>query len=162
MALFVRTRDSIHTLPLPLAAAALAAVLAACTATPAPAPGGTGSAPASEPASASPSPSESERPTAVPPSASPSPDPGLRPLGWGPEQRDHDVAAAAVSAMSVEETAGQVLMPVYKGTDPAAQAATIERLHLAGSIIMGDNIPPDANGQTNPSAMTAVNKRLSQ
>jgi beta-N-acetylhexosaminidase len=64
--------------------------------------------------------------------------------------------------MSVEEKAGQVLMPVYSGADPAAQAATIERLHLAGSIIMGDNIPLDANGQADPAAMTAVNKRLAQ
>jgi beta-N-acetylhexosaminidase len=64
--------------------------------------------------------------------------------------------------MSVEEKAGQVLMPVYAGTDPAAQAATIERLHLAGSIIMGDNIPLDANGQADLGAMTAVNARLSQ
>jgi beta-N-acetylhexosaminidase len=64
--------------------------------------------------------------------------------------------------MSVEEKAGQVLMPVYAGIDPSAQAATIERLHLAGSIIMGDNIPLDANGQADPAAMAAVNKRLSQ
>ena len=26
----------------------------------------------------------------------------------------------------------------------------MERLHLAGSIIMGDNIPLDANGQADP------------
>jgi beta-N-acetylhexosaminidase len=64
--------------------------------------------------------------------------------------------------MSVEEKAGQVLMPVYAGTDPAAQAATIERLHLAGSIIMGDNIPLDARGQTDPAAMAAVNARLTE
>ena len=64
--------------------------------------------------------------------------------------------------MSVEEKAGQVLMPVYGGPDPAAQAATIERLHLAGSIIMGDNIPLAANGQADPAAMTTVNERLSQ
>ncbi|MCO4256723.1 glycoside hydrolase family 3 N-terminal domain-containing protein [Pseudarthrobacter cellobiosi] len=64
--------------------------------------------------------------------------------------------------MSVEEKAGQVLMPVYTGTDSEAQAATIERLHLAGSIIMGDNVPLDARGQADPAAMTAVNARLAQ
>jgi beta-N-acetylhexosaminidase len=64
--------------------------------------------------------------------------------------------------MSVEQKAGQVLMPLYTGPDPAAQAATIERLHLAGSIIMGDNVPLDANGLANPAAMTTVNQRLSQ
>lgn len=162
MALFVRTRDSIHKITLPLAAAAAAAVLAACTAVPAAGPASPGSAPASPPAS----PSGSERPTAAPPSASPSPspspDPGLKPLGWGPEQRDHSVAAAAVAKMTVAEKAGQVLMPAYGGADPAAQAATIERLHLAGSIIMGDNIPLDAGGRADPAAMSAVNARLAQ
>lgn len=64
--------------------------------------------------------------------------------------------------MSVEEKAGQVLMPMYSGTGSEAQAATIERLHLAGSIIMGDNIPLDGGGQADPAAMTAVNARLAQ
>ncbi|WP_426990642.1 glycoside hydrolase family 3 N-terminal domain-containing protein [Pseudarthrobacter sp. Y6] len=64
--------------------------------------------------------------------------------------------------MSVEERAGQILMPVYAGTDPEAQAAIIERLHLAGSIIMGDNVPLDARGQADTAAMTAVNARLAQ
>ncbi|WP_354146584.1 glycoside hydrolase family 3 N-terminal domain-containing protein [Arthrobacter sp. 754] len=62
--------------------------------------------------------------------------------------------------MSVEQKAGQVLMPWYSGTNVEAHAATIERLHLAGSIIMGDNVPLDANGQVNPAAMTAINTRL--
>lgn len=160
MALLVRTRDSIHKITFPLVAAAAAAVLAACTAVPAPAPPSTGSGPAS--------PSGSERPTAAPTSAAPSPspakssDPALKPLGWGPEQRDQDVAAAAVAAMSVEEKAGQVLMSVYGGTDPAAQVATIERLHLAGSIIMGDNIPLDGSGRADTAAVSAVNARLAQ
>lgn len=154
MALFVRTRDSVHKITLFLATAASAVAMAACTPVPPASPEPAGSASASQPVS--------ERPTAAPPSASPSPDPGLKPLGWGPEQRDQDAAAAAVDAMSVEEKAGQVLMPAYAGTDPAAQAATIERLHLAGSIIMGDNIPLDARGQADPAAMSAVNARLAQ
>jgi beta-N-acetylhexosaminidase len=64
--------------------------------------------------------------------------------------------------MTVEEKAGQVLMPFYSGTDAGAQAATIERLHLAGSIIMGDNVPLDAQQQVDPAAMAAVNARLAQ
>ncbi|MBT2532041.1 beta-N-acetylhexosaminidase [Arthrobacter sp. ISL-48] len=64
--------------------------------------------------------------------------------------------------MTVEQKAGQVLMPSYSGTDAEAQAATIERLHLAGSIIMGDNIPLDARKQVDPAAMAAVNARLAQ
>jgi hypothetical protein len=64
--------------------------------------------------------------------------------------------------MTVEEKAGQVLMPSYGGTDFEAQAATIERLHLAGSIIMGDNIPLNAQNQVDTAAMAAVNARLAQ
>jgi len=152
MALFKWTRECIHKSTLFFAAAAVAA-MTACTAVPT-TPATSGPAPASTP--------ESERPTTAPPSASPSPDPGLRPLGWGPEQRDQDAAAAAVAAMSAEEKAGQVLMPVYAGTDAEAQSATIERLHLAGSIIMGDNVPLGAGGQADPAAMAAVNARLAQ
>jgi beta-N-acetylhexosaminidase len=64
--------------------------------------------------------------------------------------------------MSVEQKAGQVLMPFYTGTNVEAHAATIERLHLSGSIIMGDNVPLDANGKVDPVAMTAINTRLAQ
>jgi len=153
MALFVWTRDSFHKTTLIFAAAAVAA-MTACTAVPASAPASSGSVTASTPGS--------ERPTPAAPSASPSPDAGLRELGWGPEQRDRDAAAAAVAAMSVEEKAGQVLMPAYTGTDAAAQAATIERLHLAGTIIMGDNIPLDARGQVDTAAMSTINARLAR
>ncbi len=45
--------------------------------------------------------------------------------------------------MTTEEKAGQVLLPFFTGKDVEAHAATIERLHLAGSIIMGDNVPRD-------------------
>lgn len=64
--------------------------------------------------------------------------------------------------MSVEQKAGQVLMPFYTGTNVEAHAATIERLHLSGSIIMGDNVPLDATGRVDPVAMTAINARLAQ
>jgi beta-N-acetylhexosaminidase len=64
--------------------------------------------------------------------------------------------------MTVEQKAGQVLMPFYSGTGVEAHAATIERLHLSGSIIMGDNVPLDANGRVDPVAMTAINTRLAQ
>ena len=46
--------------------------------------------------------------------------------------------------MSLEQRAGQVLLPFYSGLDHEAHAADIERLHLAGSIIMGDNVPRTA------------------
>ena len=158
MALFRWSRECIHKSTLFFAAAAVAA-MTACTPVPATVPA------TSSPATAGPAtdpPPESERPTTAPPSASSSLDPGLRPLGWGPEQRDQDAAAAAVAAMSVQEKAGQVLMPGYTGTDAEAQAATMERLHLAGSIIMGDNVPLDARGQADPVAIAAVTARLAQ
>jgi beta-N-acetylhexosaminidase len=62
--------------------------------------------------------------------------------------------------MTLEQKAGQVLMPFFSGTDAATHAAAIERLHLAGSIIMGDNVPLDAQNQVDPAAMAAVNARL--
>src|SRR6478735_6099703 len=138
----------------PLLAALSALALASCSASPGAAPPSSSAPPTGV------SPSASASTTPAPPLASPSPDPGLRPLGWGPEQRDQDAAAAAVAAMSAEQKAGQVLLPVYAGTDAEAQAATVEHLHLAGSIIMGDNVPLDARGQADPPAMAAVNARL--
>lgn len=86
----------------------------------------------------------------------------MRPLGWGPQQRDQDAAAAAVAKMSPEQKAGQVLLPFFTGTDPAAHAAVVERLHLAGSIIMGDNVPLDPQGKVDLAAMGATNHRLGQ
>ncbi|MFP5312705.1 MAG: glycoside hydrolase family 3 N-terminal domain-containing protein, partial [Actinomycetes bacterium] len=83
-------------------------------------------------------------------------------LGWGPEQRDQDAAAAAVAAMMPEQKAGQVLLPFFKGNQVDAHAALIQRLHLAGSIIMGDNVPRDPHGNVDPGGMGAVNQRLLQ
>lgn len=154
MAMFPRTRDSFHKTTLALAAAA---TLAACTGVPAPAP--TPSARTSTPSTP---PSASERTTPAPPPPSASPDHGARPLGWGPQQRDRDAAVAAVAAMTPEQKAGQVLMPFFTGPDAEAHAATIERLHLAGSIIMGDNVPVDAGKRVDPAAMAATTARLAQ
>jgi beta-N-acetylhexosaminidase len=64
--------------------------------------------------------------------------------------------------MSTEQKAGQVLLPFFAGTDPAAHAAVVERLHLAGSIVMGDNVPLDPQGKVDLAAMTAINQRLAQ
>ncbi|NUT69860.1 glycoside hydrolase family 3 N-terminal domain-containing protein [Pseudarthrobacter sp. C4D7] len=64
--------------------------------------------------------------------------------------------------MSPEQKAGQVLLPFFKGNQVEAQAALIQRLHLAGSIIMGDNVPRDPQGGVDVAAMGAVNQRLQQ
>ena len=135
-------------------------VSAACTAVPAPTrsgtPSGSGTSAGTEaPPSASATrsgPGTTGSP-AAPRTATPSP--GERPLGWGPQQRDEDAARAAVAKMSVEQKAGQVLMPFFAGTDFAAQAATVERLHLGGSIVMGDNVPRSADGTVDTAAMAA-------
>ncbi|MFE4834351.1 glycoside hydrolase family 3 N-terminal domain-containing protein [Arthrobacter sp. NPDC056691] len=81
-------------------------------------------------------------------------------LGWGPQQRDADAAAAAVAKMTLEEKAGQVLLPFYTGLDHEAQAATIERLHLAGSMIMADNVPGTATGLVDVPGLAGVTRRL--
>ncbi|HET9289666.1 MAG TPA: glycoside hydrolase family 3 N-terminal domain-containing protein, partial [Actinomycetes bacterium] len=85
---------------------------------------------------------------------------GTRPLGWGPQQRDATAAARAVAAMTPEQRAGQVLLPFYRGLDHEAQAARIERLHLAGSIIMADNVPGTPDGRVDTAAMHGVASRL--
>ena len=62
--------------------------------------------------------------------------------------------------MTPEQRAGQVLLPFYRGLDHEAQAAVVERLHLAGSIIMGDNVPGTADGRVDTAAMHGVASRL--
>jgi len=62
--------------------------------------------------------------------------------------------------MTVEEKAGQVILPFYTGLDHEAQAATVERLHLAGSMIMADNVPGTAAGLVDVPALAAVTRRL--
>lgn len=150
----VRTsRSPARTLTMIFATVLLAA---ACTPGPAggsPSPSGSSSAPG-----ASASPSVQESTTAAPPSATDSP--GGEKLGWGPGQKDLDAAAAAVSAMTVSQKAGQVLLPFYQGLDHAAQAAAIERLHLAGSIVMADNVPGTPDGQVDTAAMGKVTADL--
>ena len=62
--------------------------------------------------------------------------------------------------MSLEQKAGQVILPFFTGLDAEAHARTIERLHLAGSIVMGDNVPGTPDGQVDTAAMRAVTERL--
>ncbi|MDQ0755551.1 glycoside hydrolase family 3 protein [Arthrobacter sp. B3I4] len=81
-------------------------------------------------------------------------------MGWGPDQRDADAAGRAVAAMTLEQKAGQVLLPFFTGLDAEAHARTVERLHLAGSIIMGDNVPGTPDGQVDTAAMRAATDRL--
>lgn len=145
-----------------LAAAAALLATAACTGVPSPdgseGPPGTSSPTASPSGGATPSGAGASGAPAAPRPSTPAP--GLRQLGWGPQQQDEDAARAAVAKMSVEQKAGQVLMPFFTGTDFAAQAATVERLHLSGAIVMGDNVPRSADGTVDTAAMAAGIGRL--
>jgi beta-N-acetylhexosaminidase len=176
MAWLQRARDSLHMAvsanpaknkPV-LIAAALAVLLGAASCTP-PQP-----TPPSSSSEAAPGPSPLGLPatsgsgqqptTAAPaPAATPpkrAPGKGTAPLGWGPQQRDQEAAAAAVARMTLSEKAGQVLLPFYTGLNHEVQAATVERLHLAGSMIMGDNVPRAADGLVDVRSMTAATGRL--
>lgn len=170
MARLQRKRESVHNRP--RTAAVLTAVLglvvgtASCSETPTPDRSAESSAPSAE--SADPAATAAAQPPEPPsdPSATLPDDPdafpraGTRPLGWGPQQRDATAAARAVAAMTPEQRAGQVLLPFYRGLDHKAQAALIERLHLAGSIIMGDNVPGTADRRVDTAAMHGVATRL--
>lgn len=174
MAWLQRARDSFHRTTFPhqtndgpaayrpaRTAAALAALLAlaSCTAPPPP-------PPSSAAAPEAPAPDQGESPTAAPPApASSAPKtadgkPGTAPLGWGPQQRDLEAASAAVARMTLSEKAGQVLLPSFTGLDHRTQAATVERLHLAGSMIMADNVPGTPGGLVDVTALTAATRRL--
>jgi len=63
---------------------------------------------------------------------------GLVRPGWGPTRAEIARARAAVSRMSVQEQAGQVIVARYGGT--AAPTALVRRYHLGGVIAMEDNI----------------------
>ncbi len=142
------------------AALAVLLALASCTAPPSPPP----SSAAAPKAPASPAREESPTPAPPPPASSaPKGAKGKQataPLGWGPQQRDLEAATAAVAKMTVSEKAGQVLLPSFAGLDHGAQAATVERLHLSGSMIMADNVPGTATGLVDVPALTAATRRL--
>lgn len=76
-------------------------------------------------------------PTAEP-TPSPTPTPTPESLAWGPTEQLYAEAEDLVAGMSVEEQAGQVIVARYSGTD--APVELVERLHLGGVIVMGDNV----------------------
>lgn len=64
----------------------------------------------------------------------------------GPSAEDKARAKALAAAMTPSQKAGAVLVQEYYGTDPGAAAALAQRLHLGGTILMGDNIPLTGSG----------------
>lgn len=114
--------------------------LSACGSQQAPSEGTTASGTASDGASAA-SPSES--------SARSEAGSGEQAAGLLPDERTRAAAEEAVSEMTLEEKAGQVLLATWSGADPAsvdAQISQIGDLHLGGVIVMGANVPT-ADGQ---------------
>ncbi len=60
------------------------------------------------------------------------------PTGWGPTVAEWRAARRAVSKLPDAELAGQVIVADYPGT--AAPVGLVKRYHLAGVIVLGDNI----------------------
>lgn len=74
---------------------------------------------------------------------------GEQAAGVLPDEQTRAAAEEAVSEMTLEEKAGQVLLATWSGADPAsvdAQISQIGDLHLGGVIVMGANVPT-ADGQ---------------
>lgn len=97
-------------------------------------------------------------PSSSPSSATKSAPPTVEALAWGPSRQQYDDAASAVERMSTEQLAGQVMVGFYAGVDSAQQERAIRELYLAGTIIMGDNVPTAADGSVDTAAMAEVSQ----
>ncbi len=64
----------------------------------------------------------------------------------GPGEEHRQRAEEIVEEYSAEELAGSVLVGEFASTNAAPMAALIDQLHLAGSIIMGGNVPGGDQG----------------
>ena len=61
-------------------------------------------------------------------------------LPWGPTQGDLARALQTAHAMSVEEAAGQVIVALFRGQDPASVEALVRTYHLGGVAFGGGNV----------------------
>ena len=91
----------------------------------------------SQPPAAPPTSSSGGTTTASP---TPTPTPTPEPLAWGPTEDELAQARETVAGWTPEQLAGGVLVPRYDGTDPTTPATLVRELHLAGVIVMGDNV----------------------
>ncbi|WP_010524613.1 glycoside hydrolase family 3 N-terminal domain-containing protein [Nesterenkonia sp. F] len=78
----------------------------------------------------------------------------------GPSEEHREQAEELVSGMNAEERAGQVLVGQYDGVDASTMAEQIERLHLAGAIVMPPNVPTGADGGVDVEALSGQLERL--
>ncbi|QBR94241.1 glycosyl hyrolase family 3 [Nocardioides euryhalodurans] len=102
----------------------------------------------------------SETPTGATSSTSPSPlrtpepaDPD-QPTSWGPTVGELERAGRLVAEMSTRELAGQVIVGRYDGTDPAAPAAMVRDLHLAGVSVASSNVADEAQVRATTAAVS--------
>lgn len=80
-------------------------------------------------------------------------------LSWGPTQEEYDRATELVSAMSLEQQAGQVIMAHFGGT--SAPTDLVERLNLGGVIVMGENVEnPEQVGRMIDELNTGIEREL--
>ena len=63
-----------------------------------------------------------------------------------PSEEHLERAAEIVEEYSTEELAGAVIVGEFAGTDATQMAGMIQELNLAGSIIMGGNVPRNDQG----------------
>lgn len=92
--------------------------------------------------------------TPTPVTPTPTSDPALP---WGPTEEQYRQAAAIVDEMSVEERAGQVIVAHYAGTEPPVDL--VQRLHLGGVIVMGDNVESPEQLRDSAEALQAAHDR---
>lgn len=64
----------------------------------------------------------------------------------GPSEEHREEAASLVAELSLEEKVGQVLVGEYATSEASGMADLVEELHLAGAIVMGDNVPAGGQG----------------
>lgn len=70
----------------------------------------------------------------------------------GPSEAHREEAAQLVSELSLQQKAGQVLVGEYSSSDASDMAGLVQELHLAGAIVMGDNVPTGGQGADQPGA----------
>jgi beta-N-acetylhexosaminidase len=76
-------------------------------------------------------------------------------LSWGPTQGDLARAIRTAHAMSVDEAAGQVIVALFSGQDPASVEDLVRTYHLGGVAFGGGNVGSAALTQE----MTAAAQR---
>lgn len=80
----------------------------------------------------------------------------------GPAEDHRQEAAELVAELSLEEKAGQVLVGEYSSSDASGMAGLVEELHLAGAIVMGDNVPAgDQNAEQSGADLSGLETQLS-